>query len=86
MSPDDPGGLDVIPTETAEWVAGDVAHRSAAATYIACMAATDRTAVSVHVYGRIPSNSGRTWSKSISKPRPPQLDGGPLNALIRLQG
>ena len=47
-----PDGLDVLPTETVDWVAGDVAHLPVGRGDIHCMHnPTDRTAVSVHVYG-----------------------------------
>ena len=52
VDPADPDGLDVIPTETVDWVAGDVAHLPVGGGDIHCMYnPTDRTAVSVHVYG-----------------------------------
>jgi predicted metal-dependent enzyme (double-stranded beta helix superfamily) len=52
VNPADPNGLDVIPTQTAEWVAGDVAHLPVGGGDIHCMHnPTDCAAVSVHVYG-----------------------------------
>ncbi|MBI05192.1 MAG: hypothetical protein CMI96_05180 [Pelagibacteraceae bacterium] len=52
VDPMNPGSLDVISTETREWVAGDVAHLPVGDGDIHCMHnPTDRTAVSVHVYG-----------------------------------
>ena len=50
--PSDPCGVDVIATETVNWVAGDVTHLPVGSGDIHCMHnPTEQVAVSVHVYG-----------------------------------
>ena len=52
LNPKNPDSLDVVLTETVDWVAGDVAHLPVGIGDIHCMHnPTDRKAVSVHVYG-----------------------------------
>ena len=52
VDPINPDGLDVIRTEKVERITGDVAHLPVGGGDIHCMHnPTDRTAVSVHVYG-----------------------------------